>query len=62
MIYPVTGWFEIAKYDDKRLISLAELFETKCLSRYPRPIELTYDQRSEFIGHEFRNSIIETEY
>ena len=32
------------------------------LSRYPRPIEITYDQGKEFIGHEFRKFLIETEY
>ena len=32
------------------------------LSRYPRPIEIAYDQGKEFIGHEFRKSLIELEY
>ena len=32
------------------------------LSRYPRPKEIAYDQGKEFIGHEFRKSLIETEY
>ena len=32
------------------------------LSRYPRPIEITYDQGKEFIGHGFRKYLIETEY
>ena len=54
MIDPVTGWFEIAQYDDKIDIFIANLVETKWLSRYPIPIEITYDQGSEFIGHEFR--------
>ena len=44
MIYPVTGWFEIMQYNDKRAISIANLVETTWLSRYPRPIETTYDQ------------------
>ena len=54
MIYPVTGWFEIAQYESKIAISIANLVETMWLSRYPRPIEITYDQGNEFIGHEFR--------
>ena len=29
MIDPVTGWSEIAQYDDTRLISIANLVETK---------------------------------
>ena len=55
MINPVTGWFEIAQYNDKIAISIANLVETTWLSIYPRPIEITYDQGSEFIGHGFRN-------
>ena len=46
MIYSVTGWFEIAQYDDKRAIFIANLVETMWLSRYPRPIEITYGQVS----------------
>ena len=44
MINPVTGWFEIFQYDDKRGISIADLFENTWLSRYPIPLEITYDQ------------------
>ena len=33
-----------------------------CLTRYPRSMEITYTQGSEFIGHELRKSLIETEY
>ena len=52
----VTGWFEIAQYNDKRAISITNLVETMWLSRYSRPIEVTYDRGSEFIGHKFRNT------
>ena len=60
MIDIVTVWFEITKYDDKREISIAKLVETVWLARYPSPMEIMYDQVSEFIGHEFRKSLIET--
>ena len=53
MIYPVKLWFEVVQYDDKRAITIAKLVENARLSRYPRPIEITYDQGKEFIGHEF---------
>ena len=62
MIDPVTGWFEITRYDDKRAISIANLVETTWLTRYPRPMEITYDQGLEFIGHEFRKYLTETDY
>ena len=54
MIGPVTGWFEITQYDDKRAIYITNLCETTWMSRYSRPIEIQYDQGSEFIGREFR--------
>ena len=62
MIDNVTGWFEIAQYEDKRVISTANLVETMCISRYPRPIEIMYDLGKKFIGHKFRISLIEMEY
>ena len=61
MINPVTGWFEIVWYDDKIAITIANLVETMWLSRYPRPIEIAYDQGEAFIGHKFINSSIEIE-
>ena len=62
MIDPVTGrFFENLQYDDKRAITIANLFETNRLSRYPRPTEITYDQVKELIGNEFRKPLIETE-
>ena len=62
MINPLSGWFEVVRYDDKRVITIANLVETTWLYRHPRPIEITYDQGKEFIGHKFRKSLIETEY
>ena len=62
MIDPVTGWFVIVQYDDREAITIANLVETTWLSRYPIPIEIMYDQGKEFIGHEFRKSLIEIEY
>ena len=49
MIYPVTGWFKTTQYDDKRAIYIANLVKPTWLTRYPRPIEIMYDQGSEFI-------------
>ena len=54
MIDPVTGWFEIVHYDDKIVITTANLVENTWLYRYPRPIDIKYDQGKEFICHEFR--------
>jgi len=57
MIDPATGWFEIVQYDDKRAITIANLVEQQWLTRYPRPSLITYDRGSEFIGHEFKNTV-----
>ena len=42
MIDPKKGLFEVVQYDDKSVITIANLIETAQLSRYPRPIEITY--------------------
>lgn len=57
MIDPVTGWFEIIRYDDKRAITIANLVEQTWLSRYPWQTLITYDRGSEFIGHEFKTMV-----
>ena len=44
MIGPVTGWFEVMQYNDKILIFITNLVETTWISRYPRPMEITYYQ------------------
>ena len=62
MIDPITGWFEIAQYEDKRAILIADLVKTRWLLRYPRPIEIMHDKGKEFISNEFRKLLIETEY
>ena len=46
MIDPVAEWFEITEHNDKIETSIANLVETKWLSRYPIPIEIVYDQGS----------------
>ena len=62
MIDPVTGWFEVTQYSDKKATMIANLVETTWLARYPWPVEITYDQGGEFLGHEFKNTLIENEY
>ena len=62
MIDPVTRQFEIAQYDDKIVISITRLAGNIWISGYPIPIEIRYDQVSEFIGHEFIKPLIEYEY
>ena len=49
MIDPVTVWFEVVQYYDKRAITIANLVETTWLSRYPIPIEITYDQGKQLL-------------
>ena len=37
MIDPVTRWFEIMQYSDKKLMKIENLVETMWLVRYPWP-------------------------
>ena len=62
MIDLVTGRFEIVQYDDEKAIYIANLVETMWLYRYSIPMEITYDQGSEFIGDKYRKYLIEEEY
>ena len=62
MIDPVTGWFKITQYNDRRAMSIANPVETMWLSRYPRSMEIIYYQGKEFISHEFRKPLTEMEY
>ena len=38
MIDPVTGWFEITQYNDKKYMVIANLVETTWLVQYPWPV------------------------
>ena len=58
MINLIMGWFELIQYNNKQEITIAALDETTWLTRYSLPIEIMYDQGSEFIGHEFRKYLI----
>ena len=44
MIDSVTEWFEVTQYNEKKAISIVCLVETTWMSRYPIPMEKTYDQ------------------
>ena len=61
MIDTVTAWFEILRYDFNKAINIASVVETTCLTRYPRSIEITYEQGKEIIDHKFQKSLIEDE-
>ena len=50
----VMGWFLINQYDDKYVITIANLVETMWLTRYLWSTEITYYQGSEFISNEFK--------
>ena len=43
-------------------MAVANVVETMWLTRYTCPTEIKYYQVSEFIGHEFKNSLIQEEY
>ena len=62
MIDPVTGWFEVTQYRDKKATTIENLVETTWLVRYPWPVDIMYDRVGEFLGHNFKNSLIENEY
>jgi len=60
MIDPATGWLEIKEIKNKEALNIANLVEQTWLTRYPWPMELTYDRGTEFMG-EFAK-MIENDY
>ena len=54
VIDPVTGWFEVMQYRDKKSMTIANLVETMWMVQYPWPVEITYDRGGEFLGHKFK--------
>jgi hypothetical protein len=47
-IDPATGWFEIVSIPDKSAETVIDTFHNCWLTRYPRPIKVTFDNGSEF--------------
>ena len=41
---PVTGWFEITQYNDKKAMTIENLVKTTWQVRYTWPVEITYDR------------------
>ena len=56
IIYPVNGWFEITKYNNKNAMKIENLVETTCLVRYSWPVEIMYDRGGELLGHKLKVS------
>ena len=54
-----TGWLELIHNNDKRMILISNLVESKCLARYPRPMAILFDHVLRFIVHELTRSPVE---
>src|SRR5687767_12483623 len=57
MVDPASGWFEIHQYDNKRLITMANIAKQEWFARYPWPTQVTFDRGSEFIGQDFQKML-----
>ena len=58
MMHPITVWFEITEYNDRKEMAIANLVETTWLVQYPWPTEITYYRGKEFLGHKFKSILI----
>ena len=58
MIDPVTAWFEITDYNNKKAMNIDNLVETTRLVQYPWLVETTYDRGIKFLGHKFKSILI----
>ena len=54
MIDPITVWFEVTQYNDKKAMMTFNLLETMWLVRYPCAVEITYDRGGEFLDQKFK--------
>jgi hypothetical protein len=55
MVNPVTGWFELAPlYGAPTAFRAQQLLNNTWLARYPRPREIGFDNRGEFMA-EFKD-------
>ena len=61
MIDPVTRWFKVTQYFERKIMMITNLVETTLLSRHPCPLDITHNSGSEFLGHEFKNTLNEME-
>ena len=58
IIDTVTNLVEVVRIDNKTAVHVSLHFANTWLSRYPRPLNCTYDQGGEFIGWEFQEMLI----
>ena len=57
MADPASGLFEIVELPNKQAHTTAILLDRTWFSRYPRPMQITYDNGKEFLGKEFQEMI-----
>ena len=62
IIDPITDLSEVTQYNYKKVMKVANLVEITWLTRCPWMLEITYGRGSEFISHEFLNTLIKEEY
>ena len=48
---------EVVPYHNRKLVSIANIFDQEWLCRYPRPAQVIHDNGSEFIGAEFQEML-----
>jgi len=53
----VTNLVELVRLDNKSSAHVALQFNNTWLSKYPRPMQCTYDQGGEFIGYPFQQML-----
>ena len=49
MIDPISRWFDITQYNDKKSMTIANLVETMCLVRYPWPVESSMTEDGNYL-------------
>ena len=56
---PITRWFDITQYNNKKAMTISNLVETTWLVQYLLAVEITYDRGGNFLGNNFKSIMIE---
>src|SRR5688572_5939361 len=59
MIDPASGWYEIYQYDNKKLITVANIAEQEWFTRYSWPTQVTFGRGREYIGKDFQKMSVQ---
>ena len=62
MIDPVTRWFKLVQYNDKKSATTSIIIKKSWICRYPTPKIIACNRGNSFLGHSFKAYFIQNKY